>query len=84
MTTITISDKLYNDLEQSARQNNVSLHNFVEQALNWAVRKTKAKPKYKLKSIDELPKEIRDIIGIAKDSGVKDDDINGREQAIDE
>lgn len=79
MTSITISDDLYRNLEQSAKLSNTSLHNFVEQALNWAISKAKRPKsvKYKLKSVDELPKEIQDIIGIAKDAKVKDDDLNG-------
>lgn len=82
MTTITISDELYKHLEQSAKQNNISLHKFVEQALNWAIHKTKSKPKYEMKSIEELPKEIRDIIGIAKGANSKDGDLNGRDERM--
>lgn len=77
MTTITISDKLYKDLEQTAKESNMSFHSFVVQALNTIVKKAKPKHKYKLKSVENLPKEIRDLIGIAKNANVKDNDING-------
>lgn len=73
MSTITINDELYRNAERSARLSNISLHNFVERALNWAISKTtsEVKPKYKLKSVEELHPVVRDLIGIAKDPNSK-------------
>lgn len=73
MSTITINDELYRDAERSAKLNNVSLHNFIERAISWAISKTttEAKPKYKLKSVDELHPVVRNLIGIAKDPNDK-------------
>lgn len=81
MTTITISDELYKGLERSAKENNMLPHSFILQALNAVVNKTKPKTrhKYQLKVVEELPKEIQDVIGIAKGAHIKDGDLNGRE-----
>lgn len=80
MASIAISDELYKSIEQSAQQNDVSLHKFVEDALSWAVSKARPRqaPAYKLKPVDQLPKEIRDIIGIAKSADNDNQDLNGR------
>ena len=40
------------------------------------------KPKYKLRSLNELPKEISDIIGVAKGVNIKEKDSNGREARL--
>ncbi len=71
MSTITINDELYRNAERSARLNNISLSNFVERALSWAISKTTSGTKYKLKSVDELHPVVRDLIGVAKDPNSK-------------
>lgn len=69
MSTITISDELYRSAERSAKLSNISLNNFVERAISWAVSRTATGPKrrYKLKPVDQLHPVVRDLIGIAKE-----------------
>lgn len=75
MATISLNPTLYNQAQNYARENGMSVEEWVAMLIT---RFTPAKEKeYKMKKIEDLSPELQDLIGFAKPEIPNDDDING-------
>ena len=75
MATISLNPTLYNQALNYARENGMSVEEWVAMLITRF--KPVKKKKYKMKKIEELSPELQALIGFAKPSVACDDDING-------
>lgn len=75
MATISLNPALYTQAQNYAKENNMSVDEWVSMLITRFVP-TKKK-RYKMKKIEELSPELQSIIGFAKPNVADDDDING-------
>ena len=75
MATISLNPTLYNQVLNYARENGMSVEEWVAMLITRF--KPVKKKKYKMKKIEELSPELQALIGFAKPSVACDDDING-------
>ena len=75
MATISLNPALYTQAQNYAKEDNMSVDEWVSMLI---MRFVPAKKKgYKMKKIEELSPELQSIIGFAKPNVADDDDING-------
>ncbi len=75
MATISLNPTLYSKAQNYAKEDNMSVEEWVSMLIKRFVPARKRK--YKMKSIEELSPELQAMIGFAKPSAVNEDDING-------
>ena len=75
MTTISLNPAVYTQAQNYARENNMSVEEWVGMLIMRFV--SNKKKGYKMKKIEELSPELQAIIGFAKPSVADDNDING-------
>lgn len=75
MATISLNTKLYNQAQNYAKADGVSVEEWVAMLITRF--KPKKKNKYKMKKIEELSPELQALIGFAKPDVADDNDING-------
>jgi hypothetical protein len=78
MSTITIDNSLYQGAELLAKAHNMSLQNYIESFLRRALAKEKKKDSFTLLSENELPADIRQLVGAGLPSTISDEDTNGK------
>ena len=75
MATISLDSTLYNQAQNYAKADGMSVEEWVAMLIT-RFTPTKKK-KFKMKKIEELSPELQALIGFAKPEVPKDDDING-------
>ena len=75
MSTISLSQALYAQAQSYAREDNLSVKEWVALFIKRFV--PNKKKEYKMKKIEELSPELQTLIGFAKPSADDDNDING-------
>ncbi|MBQ9312765.1 MAG: hypothetical protein IJ213_06960 [Bacteroidales bacterium] len=79
MQTIKIANNLYNEALIYANQHNKTISELVEEYIKDLLYTEKKQP-YKMKTIEELPKELQEIIGVAYSPNADENDLNGRKE----
>ena len=75
MATISLNPALYTQAQNYAKENNMSVDEWVSMLITRFV--PAKKKKYKMKKIEELSPELQSIIGFARPNVADDGDING-------
>ena len=75
MATISLNSALYNQAQNYAKADGMSVEDWVAMLIT-RFTPTKKK-KFKMKKIEELSPELQALIGFAKPEVPNDDDING-------
>ena len=75
MATISLNSALYNQAQNYAKADGMSVEDWVAMLIT-RFTQTKKK-KFKMKKIEELSPELQALIGFAKPEVPNDDDING-------
>ena len=75
MATISLNSALYNQAQNYAKADGMSVEDWVAMLIT-RFRPTKKK-KFKMKKIEELSPELQALIGFAKPEVPNEDDING-------
>ena len=75
MATISLNPTLYTKAQNYAKENGMSVEEWVAMLIKKFV--PAKKKRYRMKKIEELSPELQAIIGFAKPSIPNDEDING-------
>lgn len=75
MATISLNPTLYNQAQSYAKENGLTVDEWVSLLITHF--KPAKRKKYKMKQIEELSPELQALIGFAKPAVANDDDING-------
>ena len=80
MATISLKPALYNQAQNYAQEQNMSVEEWIATLI---MRFTPvSKKKYKMKQINELTPELQAVIGFAKPVVERDEDINGDKERM--